>query len=96
MAYDDVETPAGTRTHQLGGSVTYFSVAASYFTDVAIIGIVGNDFKPEHRELLTSRGIDTSGIEIAEGQTFHWSGSYLKDLNDAETVESLAFGDFDA
>ncbi len=86
MAYDDVETPAGTRTHQLGGSVTYFSVAASYFTDVAIIGIVGNDFNPEHSELLTSRGIDTSGIEIADGQTFHWSGSYLKDLNDAETV----------
>ncbi len=86
MAYDDVETPAGTRTHQLGGSVTYFSVAASYFTDVAIIGIVGQDFQPEHRELLSSRGIDTSGIEIADGQTFHWAGSYMQDLNDAETV----------
>ena len=86
MAYDDVETPAGARTHQLGGSVTYFSVAASYFTDVAIIGIVGQDFQPEHRDILINRGIDTSGIEVADGQTFHWSGSYLKDLNDAETV----------
>lgn len=86
MAYDDVETPAGTRTNQLGGSVTYFSVAASYFTDVAIIGIVGKDFQPEHRDILTNRGIDTSGIEVADGQTFHWSGSYIKDLNDAETV----------
>ena len=86
MAYDNVETPAGARTHQLGGSVTYFSVAASYFTDVAIIGIVGQDFQPEHRDILINRGIDTSGIEVADGQTFHWSGSYLKDLNDAETV----------
>ena len=86
MAYDDVETPAGSRTHQLGGSVTYFSVAASYFTDVAIIGIVGQDFKPEHRELLSSRCIDTSGIEVAGGETFRWSGSYIKDLNDAETI----------
>ncbi len=86
LAYDDVETPAGTRTRQLGGSVTYFSVAASYFTDVAIIGIVGEDFAPEHRKLLDHRGIDTSGIQIAEGDTFHWSGSYLKDLNDAETL----------
>ena len=96
MAYDDVETPAGIRTHQLGGSVTYFSVAASYFTDVAILGIVGNDFRPEHRDLLTSRGIDTSGIEVVDGQTFRWSGSYLKDLNDAETVATdlNVFADF--
>ena len=96
LAYDDVETPAGSRTGQLGGSLTYFSVAASYFTDVAIIGIVGQDFAPEHRELLSSRGIDTSGIEVAEGETFHWSGSYLKDLNDAETVATdlNVFADF--
>ena len=96
MAYDDVETPAGSRTHQLGGSVTYFSVAASYFTDVAIIGIVGQDFKTEHRELLASRDIDTSGIEVADGETFRWSGNYLKDINDAETVATdlNVFADF--
>ncbi len=96
MAYDDVETPAGIRNHQLGGSVTYFSVAASYFTDVAILGIVGNDFQPEHRDLLTSRGIDASGIEVVNGQTFRWSGSYLNDLNDAETVATdlNVFADF--
>ena len=86
MAYDDDETPAGTRTNQLVGSVTYFSVAASYFTDVAIIGIVGEDFQPEHRDILTNRGIDTSGIEVVDGQTFRWSGSYTKDLNHAETI----------
>ena len=96
MAYDDVETPAGIRNHQLGGSVTYFSVAASYFTDVAILGIVGSDFRPEHRDLLTSRGIDASGIEVVDGQTFRWSGSYLKDLNDAQTVATdlNVFADF--
>ena len=96
MAYDDVETPAGSRSHQLGGSVTYFSVAASYFTELAIIGIVGQDFEIEHRELLSSRGIDISGIEVADGETFRWSGSYLKDLNDAETVATdlNVFADF--
>ena len=96
VAYDDVDTPAGRRTQQLGGSVTYFSVAASYFTHVTIIGIVGRDFEFKHRKLLSSRGIDTSGIEVADGQTFRWAGSYLKDLNDAETITTdlNVFSDF--
>ena len=97
VGYDDVETPAGVRKMQLGGSVCYFSVAASYFTDVAMIGIAGQDFREEHRRLLESRGIDLSGLEVIDGETFRWSGSYLKDINDAETVsaELNAMAEFD-
>ena len=97
VGYDDVETPAGVRRSQLGGSVCYFSVAASYFTDVAIIGIAGEDLRQEDRQLLGSRGIELSGLEIAQGKTFRWSGSYMHDINDAETVsaELNVFADFD-
>ena len=97
VGYDDVETPAGVRRSQLGGSVSYFSVAASYFTDVAIIGIVGEDFRETDRQLLVSRGVDISGLEVVEGETFRWSGSYIHDINDAETVsaELNVFADFD-
>ena len=97
VGYDDVETPAGVRRSQLGGSLCYFSVAASYFTEVAIIGIAGQDFREVDRQLLVSRGVDISGLDIVEGETFRWSGSYLKDINDAETVsaELNVFADFD-
>lgn len=97
VGYDDVETPAGVRRSQLGGSVCYFSVAASYFTDVAIIGIAGEDFQHADRQLLDSRGVDLSGLEIAKGKTFRWHGSYINDINDAETVgaELNVFADFD-
>lgn len=97
VGYDDVETPVGTRTSQLGGSVCYFSVAASYFTEVGIVGIVGHDFKEQDRNLLASHDIDLSGLEVSDGKTFRWSGSYIKDINDAETVgaELNVLGDFD-
>ena len=97
VGYDDVETPAGTRTSQLGGSVCYFSVAASYFTEVGIVGIVGQDFQQSDRDLLAAHDIDLSGLEVSDGNTFRWSGSYIKDLNDAETViaELNVLGDFD-
>ena len=88
VAYDDVETPSGTRTSQLGGSAAYFAVAASYFTDVAILSVVGEDFQQSDLDLLRDHGIDTSGIETADGETFHWSGRYMDDLNVAETVET--------
>ena len=88
VAYDDVETPSGSRTRQLGGSAAYFAVAASYFTDVAIVSVVGQDFDQSDLELFHRHGIDTSGIETAEGPTFHWSGRYLDDLNTAETLET--------
>ena len=97
VAYDDVQTPAGTRTSQLGGSVCYFSIAASYFTEVGIIGIVGQDFQQQDIELLASHDIDLSGLEVSDGKTFRWSGSYINDINDAETViaELNVLGDFD-
>ena len=97
VAYDDVQTPAGTRTSQLGGSVCYFSIAASYFTEVGIIGIVGQDFEQKDTDLLASHDIDLSGLEVSDGKTFRWSGSYINDINDAETViaELNVLGDFD-
>lgn len=97
VGYDHVETPAGVRSSQLGGSVCYFSAAASYFTDVAILGIAGEDFRDADRQMLLSRGVDISGLEFVKGETFRWSGSYMRDINDAETVaaELNVFADFD-
>lgn len=86
VAYDDVETPSGTRIRQLGGSAAYFAVAVSYFTDVAILSIVGDDFAASDLELLEGHAIDVSGIEVGDGATFHWAGTYLRDLNNAETL----------
>ncbi len=88
LAYDDVETPAGMRRGQLGGSASYFAVAASYFSDVGVVSIVGDDFRDEDHELLSSHGIDLSGVETASGNTFHWSGSYLDDINSALTLDT--------
>lgn len=88
VAYDDVETPSGVRTRQLGGSASYFAVAASYFHDVAIVSVVGDDFEGSDLQLLSDHGIDTSGIEHAEGKTFHWAGRYAEDLNTAHTIQT--------
>jgi sugar/nucleoside kinase (ribokinase family) len=85
VAFDTIETPHGKRERCLGGAATHFALAASYFTKVRVIGVVGEDFTPEHEAVLTRRGIDTEGIEHAEGQSFHWSGDYLNDLNSANT-----------
>lgn len=88
VAYDDIETPSGTRTRQLGGSASYFAVAASYFCDVAIVSVVGSDFEASDLQLLSDHGIDTSGIELADGKTFHWAGRYTDDLNTALTIQT--------
>ncbi len=88
LAYDDVETPAGMRRGQLGGSASYFSVAASYFSDVGVVSVVGEDFRDEDRDLLARHGIDLSGVEVARGKTFHWSGSYVDDINSAQTLDT--------
>jgi len=85
LAYDTIETPAGRVEEVLGGAATYFSVAASFFCDVRLVGVVGEDFRTEDRSLLEGRGIDLTGLLVAPGASFRWSGSYLEDLNVAET-----------
>jgi sugar/nucleoside kinase (ribokinase family) len=88
VAYDSIETPHGRRDKILGGAATYFSLAASYFTDVRVIAVVGEDFGPEQEGVLTRRGVDTKGIEHTAGKSFHWTGSYLKNLNEAQTLNT--------
>ena len=77
VAYDTIETPAGKRERCLGGAATYFSLAASYFTDVRVIAVVGEDFGRRQQEVFESHKIDTRGIEHTAGKSFFWEGSYL-------------------
>ena len=85
VAYDSIETPAGRRDRCLGGAATYFSLSASFFTDVRVIAVVGEDFGAEQEAVLEKRKIDTRGIERAVGKSFFWEGSYLENLNEAKT-----------
>ncbi len=86
VALDTVTTPAGTRKEMLGGSVTHFALSASFQARVGLVGIVGDDFPAEHTQLLQARGVDLAGLDIVKGAaTFRWEGSYLRDLNAAET-----------
>jgi sugar/nucleoside kinase (ribokinase family) len=85
VAFDTIATPSGRVEDMLGGSATYFSLAASYFTDVRIVAVVGEDFTSDHEGVLTSRGIDTRGLQRAQGKTFRWGGQYLENLNEAKT-----------
>ena len=85
IAFDSIATPSGRVENVLGGSCTFFSLAASYFTDVRIVAVVGDDFTPEHENVLKKRKIDTRGIEHAKGKTFRWGGHYLDNLNEAKT-----------
>ncbi len=88
VAFDSIETPHGRVDHVLGGAATFFALAASYFTGVRVIGVVGEDFSPENEAVLTRRGIDTRGLEHVGGKSFHWTGSYLKSLNEAQTLKT--------
>ncbi|HSN67763.1 MAG TPA: PfkB family carbohydrate kinase [Thermoanaerobaculia bacterium] len=86
VAFDSIETPFGKAEKVIGGSATYFSVAASFFTDVQLVAVIGEDFTDEHLAVFRNRRIDTSGLErVAGGKTFHWSGAYGFDLNVAQT-----------
>lgn len=85
VAFDTIKTPSGQVKDILGGAATYFSLAASYFTDVRVVAVVGDDFTPEHEAVLKNRGVDTLGIERTEGKTFRWGGQYLDNLNEAKT-----------
>ena len=86
VAFDSIETPHGKADHCLGGAATHFALAASYFTDVRVIAVVGKDFSGENEAVLTRRGIDTRGIERANGLSFHWTGSYSGNMDEAKTL----------
>ncbi len=89
VAYDHLETPSGKRKNILGGAATHFSMAASFFTSVHMVGVVGSDFAQEHIDFLEGRGINLSGLKIVpDGKTFCWSGHYMNDLNQAETLDT--------
>ncbi|MEE8613186.1 MAG: PfkB family carbohydrate kinase [Nitrospirales bacterium] len=88
VAFDTVRTPFGEATEVLGGSATYFSTAASFFTDVELIAVVGEDFPEPHIDFLKSRGIDLTGLERRGGKTFRWRGEYTYQLNEAHTLET--------
>jgi sugar/nucleoside kinase (ribokinase family) len=98
IAFDAVQTPFGKRDRMLGGSAVHFSLAASFFTDVRVVGPVGSDFGDEHYAILHGRGINTDDIETVEGgRTFFWRGHYDYDLNTAHTDDTQlnVFGDFE-
>lgn len=88
VAFDSIETPFGKGEDVLGGSATYFSTSASFFTGVQMVAVVGEDFPDEPREFLESRGVDLAGLQTTPGETFRWKGRYGYDLNEAHTLET--------
>jgi sugar/nucleoside kinase (ribokinase family) len=88
VALDTVRTPFGEASEVLGGSATYFATAASYFTGVDLIAVVGEDFPEQHLKFLKSRGIDLTGLERRKGDTFRWKGEYTHQLNEAHTLDT--------
>ena len=77
VAFETIATPSGRVNDILGGAATYFALAASYFTEVRVVAVVGEDFTAEHEAVLKKRGVDTRGIERAPGKTFRWGGQYF-------------------
>ncbi len=96
VAFDAVETPHGKVDRMLGGAATYFSVAASFFTHVNLVGIVGTDFTEKDASIFRGRRIDTLGLERADGKTFFWAGKYSENMNERTTLatELNVFADF--
>jgi cytidine kinase len=88
IGLDTIETPAGKRENVIGGSAVYFAYAASFFTPVRLVGVVGDDSAPNLAEVFAKQPVDITGLEIRKGsKTFRWHGSYLKDLNEAMTLK---------
>jgi sugar/nucleoside kinase (ribokinase family) len=96
VAYDGVETPHGRVARMLGGSATYISLAASYFTKARLVAVVGDDFAPADTDLLDRHGVDLDGLERVPGKTFFWVGKYSDDMNDRVTLTTdlNVFADF--
>jgi sugar/nucleoside kinase (ribokinase family) len=96
VALDSVRTPFGKADEVLGGSATFFSYAASFFTTVRLVAVVGADFPRAHLDLLAGRGVDLGGLQTAPGATFRWAGEYGYDLSEARTLDTRlgVFADF--
>lgn len=96
LGYDTITTPLGRRERILGGSANYFSLAASLFSPVRTVGVVGDDYKSEDLALLEARSVDIAGLQKVPGSTFFWEGRYEGDMNEAITVETRlnVFEDF--
>ncbi len=88
IALDTVDTPSGKNVEGLGGSATFFSLAASHYTDVNLVGVVGTDFPEEHVQLFEKFNVDVEGLERVEGKTFRWTGHYHDDMNFRDTLET--------
>ncbi|MCY4602467.1 MAG: PfkB family carbohydrate kinase [Acidobacteria bacterium] len=86
VAFDSIKTPAGEVSRVVGGAATYFSLAASYFTPVRLVAVVGDDFGPGHQSIFDGRPIDLSGLQRVPGETFRWRGEYHHDLNQRDTI----------
>lgn len=87
IAIDNVKTQKASEENLLGGSASYAAIAASFFCPAHIVAVVGHDFPEVHLELLRSRNINLEGVEVSEGETFRWSGEYMEDMNERETLE---------
>src|ERR1700738_5071365 len=86
VAFDTITTPTGHVDNELGGSATYFGLAASYFAQVRIVAVVGDDFTAEHEDIHKARAFDTRVIERAAAKTFRWAGRYTENFNEAKTA----------
>jgi sugar/nucleoside kinase (ribokinase family) len=88
LAYDSVKTPSGKAEKALGGSANYFSVSASLFSKVRVVGVVGEDYSVEDKNILLKRNVDLEGLQTVPGKTFHWEGTYEHNLNEAVTLKT--------
>jgi sugar/nucleoside kinase (ribokinase family) len=88
VAYDAIKSPSGSVPRTLGGAATYFSLAASYFTQVRVVAVVGEDFSTSDEDVFRAHGIDTRGISHAKGKSFFWAGEYGDNLNEAKTLDT--------
>ena len=86
VAFDSIKTPFGEASRVVGGAATYFSVAASFFTDVRLVAVVGDDFTAEQMRVFSGRRIDLTGLQRVPGETFRWKGEYSVDFNSRETI----------
>jgi sugar/nucleoside kinase (ribokinase family) len=88
VAFDSVKTPLGEADDVLGGAAVYSATAATFFSPVQLVGVVGQDFPAEHLDFLRSRGVDLEGLQVRPGETFRWKGYYDFDVNQAHSLET--------